>query len=369
MSNQAVIGLGFGDEGKGAVTDHLSSRDPKKTIVIRFSGGQQAGHKACRGETEHIFSNFGSGTLNGCPTYWSQYCTFDPVGFRNEWKVLREKDVLPRSYIHPDCPVTTPYDMLVNREHEREKKHGTCGSGIYRTKKRHFVDGLPLTVNDLMSPDLSLDKIREYYGMSKVREEEFFEALIDLTAFIVDGHVSLRETVPDYENKVFEGSQGLMLDEHVGVMPHCTPSDITPRNAIRLANLDEVLLVTRCYGTRHGNGPLANGDQPPSLHNTEKETNHFNRYQGEFRTAALSLSVLNHAKAEGIDKVISKGTKVSLVVTCIDQPEEFCLTRAGRKVSFKSAEELVKFLGTMLRIDGDLYTNSSPYSGSIKRVG
>ncbi len=76
MSNRAVIGLGFGDEGKGVVTEYLCSQDPEHTVVVRFSGGQQAGHKVCKGDTEHIFSNFGSGTLSGCPTYWSEHCTF-----------------------------------------------------------------------------------------------------------------------------------------------------------------------------------------------------------------------------------------------------------------------------------------------------
>ncbi len=61
---RAVIGLGFGDEGKGITTDYLCSR-ANNPLVIRFSGGQQAGHTVVNKFGKHTFSNFGSGTLRG----------------------------------------------------------------------------------------------------------------------------------------------------------------------------------------------------------------------------------------------------------------------------------------------------------------
>ena len=369
MTNQAIIGLGFGDEGKGVVTDSLSSKNPKETIVIRFSGGQQAGHKVCKKDIEHIFSNFGSGTLNGCPTYWSKYCTFEPVGFINEWKVLRKKGIFPKIYLHPHCPVTTPYDVLVNRQNKQERQHGTCGSGIFRTRTRHFSKGVQLTIEDLMGPDIILEKIRDYYQMAVVPEEKlFYEAVQDLIVHVIEGHVSLAETIPEYKHLVFEGSQGLMLDEHVGVMPHCTPSDVTPRNAMKLAKLDTVWLVTRCYGTRHGNGPLANELSKPILKNTERETNHFNQFQGEFRIAILDLGVLLHAKEYGVNKVIHKDTKTNLVVTCMDQPSQFSITTKGHRISFKNAKHMAIYLGTELAINGEIYINDSLYSHTCRRI-
>ena len=86
--NSAVVGLGFGDEGKGLVTDYLCSKNPGSTLVVRTSGGHQVGHTACRDGYKHMFANFGSGTLLCCPTYWDKRCTFEPTGFVKEHGIL-----------------------------------------------------------------------------------------------------------------------------------------------------------------------------------------------------------------------------------------------------------------------------------------
>ncbi len=367
--NHAIIGLGHGDEGKGVVTEYLCSQAPNSTIVIRFSGGQQAGHKVCKDSTEHIFSQFGSGTLSGCPTYWSNYCTFEPTGFWKERTILEGKGIHPRFYIHPDCAVTTPYDVFANREMERED--GTCGTGFYRTKQRHFRDGLTLTVHDLVSMSLSqlryrLMEIQRDYESEKLQEESIF---LDCVASIRHWPaLTVTETIPNYRHLVFEGSQGLMLDEHIGHMPHCTPSDVTPRNAMEIAELDEVWLVTRAYQTRHGTGPMTNTEHPLCLINTEKETNTHNEYQGEFRKTVLDLDQLIHAKTEGIDKIIQPSTRVNLVITCIDQLSSGKVTLGGEVIINNNMKEFARLIADSLKINGDLYTNTSPYSTTIGKV-
>ncbi len=95
MKNYAVIGLGFGDEGKGMFTDILCSR-LYQPIVVRFSGGQQAGHTVYKDrKVSHVFSNFGSGSFRKVPTFWSRFCTMDPVGILNELSILKTKNVNP----------------------------------------------------------------------------------------------------------------------------------------------------------------------------------------------------------------------------------------------------------------------------------
>ena len=81
--NSIVIGAGFGDEGKGNMVNYLC-KNSEKPLVIRFNGGHQMGHMCVVNEMRHIFSNFGSGSLVGAPTYISEYCTVDPVGTKNE---------------------------------------------------------------------------------------------------------------------------------------------------------------------------------------------------------------------------------------------------------------------------------------------
>ncbi|MCS6833028.1 MAG: adenylosuccinate synthetase, partial [Flammeovirgaceae bacterium] len=114
-----VIGLGYGDEGKGSTTDYLAFKaidEGEKPLVIRFNGGQQAGHTVMTSSRlHHVFSNFGAGTLRNVPTYWSAYCTFAPGNYLKEWVALRQLEIVPRLYLDGRCPVTTHYDVLYNR--------------------------------------------------------------------------------------------------------------------------------------------------------------------------------------------------------------------------------------------------------------
>ncbi len=134
--NEIVIGLNYGDEGKGLFTDYLSIKF-KNSIVNRYSGGQQAGHTVWKSDKlKHVFSNFGSGTLNNIPTYWMNTCTFDPISFTNELKILQKKGFEPIIYIHPDTPVTTIFDILSNRTDNDNLTDGTCGLGVGKTFQR-----------------------------------------------------------------------------------------------------------------------------------------------------------------------------------------------------------------------------------------
>lgn len=373
MSSHAVIGLGFGDEGKGVVTDFLCSRDRDNAVVVRFSGGHQCGHKVVREDgTEHIFSNFGSGTFRGCPTYWSKYCTFEPVGFWKEYSLLRQEGFIPSITIHPACPVTTIYDVYANRN-SVEVEHGTTGTGFFRTKKRHLQDNLTFTVAQCLQSSWDvvmnkLDRISDYYGFEeRLNIGPFVEACFEVRHLLGRG-VRVGDLRP-HPYMVFEGSQGLLLDQAIGTFPHVTPSDVTPHNAQQLiGELDEIYLVTRVYQTRHGNGPMTNTDRPVQLVNTECETNKHNKYQGEFRTAVLDLDQLWYAKSMGIDKVVSPPTRVNLVMTCADQMTTYFVSTGKELKGFTDVDEFVKFIGKELEIIGSLYVNTSPLSSTIREV-
>ncbi len=95
---QIVIGLGFGDEGKGITTDFLAKQNPE-SIVIRFSGGQQAAHTVMIGDQKHVHSSFASGALRGLPSYYSEHCTIHPLFLYNEREELKEKNANLDLYI------------------------------------------------------------------------------------------------------------------------------------------------------------------------------------------------------------------------------------------------------------------------------
>ena len=173
MTNKAVIGLGFGDEGKGLFTDYLCSQ-VINPLVIRFSGGQQAGHTVVYEGVRHVFSNFGAGTLRGAPSYFAKTCTIDPVGIVNELSVLLDKGVTPLLFIDSHCPVTTPFDIRYN---QANNQHGSCGVGVGATfnREEHYYS---LTFGDLFYPwvlKTKLEAIKSFYGNEELDLTNFLE--------------------------------------------------------------------------------------------------------------------------------------------------------------------------------------------------
>lgn len=168
-----ILGLGYGDEGKGLTTSYLAKVHPN-SIVIRFNGGHQAAHTVYYDiDKKHIFSCIGSGTIYGAPTYWSKHCTFSPILFWSEYKSL---PVTPKIFIDIDCPITTHYDVLYNRAIELTRganRHGSCGLGFGATVNRHNIDHVKLNISDILNSNSfnkKLAHINEYYK-SKIEQE------------------------------------------------------------------------------------------------------------------------------------------------------------------------------------------------------
>src|ERR1051325_7045750 len=136
----AVIGSNCGDEGKGLMVDHACAKY-SADVVVRFNGGAQAGHTVVTPQGQrHVFSHFGSGSLLGVPTYLTRFFICNPILFCQELDRLETLGVKPKVYVDYECMVTTPYDMLLNQEIEKDRgraRHGSCGVGINETVQRH----------------------------------------------------------------------------------------------------------------------------------------------------------------------------------------------------------------------------------------
>jgi len=309
-----VLGLGYGDEGKGLTTSYLCSKT-ENPIVVRFNGGQQAGHTVVYNGKRHVFSSFGSGSLQGVPTYWSQFCTFYPPSFLREYELLDN----PKIYVHPLCHITTPFDVERNKYLEVSNKHGSVGMGFGATLERS-EKYYKLFVQDLFFPDIleaKLKSIAKYYNdligvypAANLEVEEFMKCAEEVTKIINIKPIEKKYT------PIFEGAQGILLDMDFGFFPHVTRSNTTSKNALSIAKSEEVYYVTRSYLTRHGNGPLL-GESKLHLLNNENETNKSHMYQGEFRTAPLNTELINYALL--CDSYFSHGLKKNLVITCLDQ--------------------------------------------------
>lgn len=348
----AVIGLGFGDEGKGVSVNSLC-KYLSNPLVIRYSGGQQAGHTVTLpGGKSHVFSNFGSGTLRGVPTYWSNRCTFDPVGVVNEYNVLGSKGIIPKLYIDRACPITTPYEKAFNRQ-SAAMEHGTCGVGVGATFARE-ESFQSLLAGDLLFPSvfrMKMKLIKEFYKTLEPDLEGFFEAC----EFIMDRvNHSFHFTYGwpmNYHNWIFESSQGLLLDQNIGFFPHVTRSRVGTApicEMIRSYDL-KVFLVTRAFQTRHGNGPMTNEFVPHNIKDNPNETNVMNAYQGAFKKAILDLDLLRY----GMDRDPNIGIyeDKELVITCLDLVEnEYRYTLNGEIVAHTNEDDFVKGISEALGI-------------------
>lgn len=335
---KAVIGLGFGDEGKGHVVDWLCSKETD-AAVVRFSGGFQAAHHVVlKDGREHVFAHFGSGTLRGFPTYWTGIAVMNPIALLNELDVLldtmSETSFNPLIYIEDLALVTTPLDIRANQANRETRIHGTCGVGIFETIKRTKL-GFDIRFRDLFYPSILERKynlLRRHYGYYETVQEEtenFFEACDRVTSDL-NGYVELYdEPIPlNTDAIIFEGSQGLMLDQEFGFFPHVTPANTGTHHIIKQGFAPEVFLVTRAYQTRHGAGPMA-PDVSNSIPNNPFERNGVDGFQGPFFKTLLDLEFLRYAVAK--DDYIRR-TKKNLVVTCLDLVRDVLRLQDGGRI-------------------------------------
>lgn len=384
MTNCAVIGLGFGDEGKGVVTDYLCSQF-SNPLVIRFTGGHQAGHTVVDGDKRHIFSNFGSGTLKGHPTFWSKFCTVDPPAIINELNLLVSEvgPFQPQLFVDGDCPITTPYDKFYNRQTESSNQHGSCGVGFGATierEEKHYS----LHFSDLFYPEIFKIKyqmIAEYYRELcpiNSMHEDIFDT--DLFKDMNSNFLYACEQLPKLNfieqrtlesifcsDYVFEGSQGLLLDQNFGFFPHVTRSNTGSANAVSIVgtNIAAYYLVTRAYQTRHGNGPMTNEKRSHTIMADTNETNVDRKWQGKFRRSLLDVDLLEYAINK--DKNIAISKNKTLVITCLDHISKYRFTHKGNIVDCANEEEFVTKIADILEIE-NVMTNNSPDSKDFKKM-
>ena len=392
MKASVVIGAGFGDEGKGVVTSLLAADAGDDALVIRFNGGAQAGHTVVSGGRRHVFSHFSSGSFSGAATFLSRYFVANPLLFLKEREALRHRGVRSDVLAEPDMLITTPFDMLVNQMSEIARgadRHGSCGVGFGETVERSLVPRYRLCLSDFAGDPARcrralralLVEIRDNWvpkrlaalGLADAASRPELAALFavagddelinrwieDALEFAADIEISDLAPVRTAARRgslVFEGAQGLLLDQDRGWFPHVTRSNTGLKNVLAIADragIDalDVTYVTRAYLTRHGSGPLPGELSHAPYAGIVDETNVENSYQGLLRYAWLDLDLLASTIAADLGDAAGASAAVSprLAVTCLDQVE-------GR-VSFvdrgaRRATGEVEFLEAALRQTG-----------------
>jgi len=348
----AVIGAGYGDEGKGLMTDYHAAGGPD-AIVVRFNGGAQAGHTVVTPDgLRHVFSHFGSGTLAGAATFLSRHFVCHPALFAKEADALAAAGVaLPPLFIDERAPLSTLYDILLNQLAERRRgnaRHGSCGMGFGETVERNLDPEFALTAADLQEGAgwllHRLAAIRDRYvprrlaalgiaapdteAAARLASDSLLQAYVHAAMRLRRATRLARPTLLAGRTQVvFEGAQGLLLDQQRGAFPWVTRSHTGIRNALEVAaeagiGALDVVYVTRAYLTRHGAGPLAHELPGKPYAGIEDRTNVPNEFQGTLRFAHLDLDLLvRTVRTDFADALLYPGigARLQLAVSCLDQ--------------------------------------------------
>ena len=368
-----VIGSGFGDEGKGHTTDFLCSKE--NTLNVRFNGGAQASHTVVTPNGKrHAFRHFGSGTFIGAETYLSKYFIVNPFSFLVERKELNNKFLVkPIEYVNPSCIVSTLWDMYINQAVEElrgENRHGSCGLGINETVERSKYDKYKITVNDMLSKEKLYNKLKliesEYVPFRLKQEygitisdipKEYQELLVntenvDITLYYFDYFIANTIIVDDsiikkFGNIVFEGAQGLLLDQNnEPYFPHVTTSNTGIKNVIEiLQELNykgkvDIYYISRCYATRHGEGTFITETKEIPYENIEDLTNIPNRFQGSLRFGILDFDTMLKYINKDIEYV-NIDININVVLTCFDQLDNNVKFYLGQKEHTVSKHEFL----------------------------
>jgi len=342
----AIIGAGWGDEGKGmAVHTVAAFRGSAAGIVIRHNGGAQAGHTVQVGAKRHVFKHVGSGTFAGAMTFLSRFFVVNPTIFLKEYEAVTKLGLDPGVMADPWCPVTTPYDVMRNwwmEEARGDGRHGSCGVGFGTTIERHA--SIPLHVVELYGDRnlirRELQRIRSHhvqhcpadwkdaYLSDALMEDWIDEAKRFMEIIHVASVDELATMIAVMKAQViFEGAQGLMLDQTHGIaFPHLTRSNTGIKNAVVLCHdlgieSLEAIYMTRPYWTRHGAGPLP-GEVDQLPFRVVDPTNHTNEWQGKLRFAPLDYRrVVNQiwldVAASGAIGSLQINPRIG--VSCLDQ--------------------------------------------------
>jgi adenylosuccinate synthase len=272
-----LLGAQWGDEGKGKATDLLGDR---VDYVVRYQGGNNAGHTVVIGEQKHALHLLPSGILspNVIPVIGNGV-VIDPAVLLTEIKGLNEQGVdTTKLKISTNAHLITPYHRTIDKVSERflgKSKIGTTGRGIgpaYADK----INRIGIRVQDLFDPSILKQKIeaalhdknqilikvfnRKGITIDEVMDEYLGYAQV-LKPYVVDTAFLLDQALKSGKNVLLEGSQGTLLDVDHGTYPFVTSSNPTAGGAstgsgIGPTKITRVIGILKAYTTRVGSGPF-----------------------------------------------------------------------------------------------------------------
>lgn len=277
MSVKVVIGAQWGDEGKGKVTDKLAET---ADFVVRFSGGNNAGHTVIVGDEKYELHLIPSGILYPDKiSVIGNGVVIDPIALNEEIKGLKKRGItFDNFYISEQAHVVMPYHKTfdgLEEERKGDNKIGTTKKGIGPT----YTDKAArrgIRICDLIDKKVFKKKLKDIlkyknliiskvYNMPKFNYqeilEEYLEAAKKIKPHVTDTSLLLDEAYKKDKNIFFEGAQGTLLDIDYGTYPYVTSSNPTSGGVCTGAGfgptkIDDIIGVAKAYLTRVGEGPF-----------------------------------------------------------------------------------------------------------------
>jgi adenylosuccinate synthase len=277
MNTLAIIGAQWGDEGKGKITDLLGQ---DADYVVRFQGGNNAGHTIIVGDNKIVLHQIPSGILHEtCISIIAHGVVFEPEAFMKELEMVKENiKVTPeRLRISLNATVITSYHKILdaNREGQSKVRIGTTGKGIgpaYEDK----VARRAIKIKDLFNQETLETKLthaleeKAYlfenvynceYPTAKGEAARLFEYGKILKDYVCDTFSLIDQATHDGKKVLFEGAQGVLLDIDYGSYPYVTSSStgaagIYTGAGVTSGVVNEKLGIVKAYTTRVGEGPM-----------------------------------------------------------------------------------------------------------------
>ncbi len=264
--NVAVIGMQFGDEGKGKIVDFLAERFD---VVARFSGGSNAGHTIVRDGEKFKFHIIPSGVLRGKIGVLGNGMVINPRKLMDEIKILNEHSIKANILISSRAHVVTRFHEEIDAVQDKELGIGTTRQGIgpcYQAKYQRSG----LRIGDLFNLNFAVSRLRKQLSLAGLNVEhraiereisELRNMLLSLKKNIVDTEIWLNHAMDSGKNVLFEGSQGSFLDIDFGTYPFVTSTNTTVGGiiaglGIAPRRIHKVIGVAKAYMTRVGSGPF-----------------------------------------------------------------------------------------------------------------
>lgn len=383
-----LLGLQYGDEGKGKVVDLITNStllEPYQ-IVARFAGGNNAGHTITFNGQKHVLHLIPSGIFGDCMNVIGNGCVIDPISLMTEIKRLEALgiDVKSKLLISKKAHITTPfhrYDDLKSEGLKGSAKIGSTLKGIGPTyTSKTAREGLRISDALDMYKDLN-HKMRYILSASC----DFNDALWELTQNynITDTENYLNKAIKEGKRVLTEGAQGSLLDVDFGTYPFVTSSNtciggVMTGLGIPPQSIRDVIGITKAYCTRVGSGPFITEQDNEIGLKLRQIGNEFGSTTGrERRCGWLNLKELEYAcMINGVTKlclmkidVLSDFDEIKVCVDYDDKGEPIYKTFEGwnEDISTKkyfdnlpeNCKKFVNFVETQMNVKIDIISVGS----------